>query len=177
MNYYFRYFQNEAVLKTADELLSYMHSIKIKMSSEMEQGIREYCEQNTTYPKHIKLDKKTNCIIIKTTSETLEQFHERGMMGKEKSAEAKTTSPLTIYDEQAPGKYYASFTFRRVIVNPDTNKSAYVDETVEAEMFARSQRDCYEQVVAYVQNHPDVDKRSQLPSIKNTNFSCSLIEE
>jgi hypothetical protein len=52
-----------------------------------------------------------------------------------------------------------------------------VEETFEAEMLAQSQRQCFEVVMEHLKNHPDVDPRSQYPSIRSSNFSATLLSE
>jgi hypothetical protein len=43
-------------------------------------------------------------------------------------------------------------------------------------MLAQSQRQCFEVVLDHLKNHPDVDPRSQYPSIKSQNFKATLIQ-
>ena len=114
--------------------------------------------------------------MIKTTATSLEEFKTRGANGGNTPAEPKEPK-ITLADEIHPGMYDVSMTFRRAIVNPETRKCSFVEETFEVEMLAQNQRQCFDVVIEHLKNHPDVDTRSQYPSIRSSNFSATLISE
>ena len=80
-------------------------------------------------------------------------------------------------DEIRPGMYDVSITFRRAIVNPETRKCSFVEEAFRVEMLAQSQRQCFDVVIEHLKKHPDIDARSQYPSIRSANFKALLIQE
>lgn len=176
MNYYARYFDSEGVFPTPDALVDFIAGIpQITMTEELSDAIRKFCVDKTSYPRHFRLPNKHTFIVIKTNSETLDEFKTRGANGGVMPAESKEAKQSPT-DEIRPGKYAVSITFRRAIVNPETHKCGFVEETFEVEMLAQSQRQCFEVVTEYLRNHPDIDTRSQYPSIRSSNFKAALLE-
>lgn len=177
MNYYARYFDSEGVFPTPEDLVDFISSIpQILMTDELSDAIHKFCTDKTSFPRHFRLPNKNTFIVIKTNASTLDEFKTRGANGgivPEEPKEVKHTAA----DEIRPGMYSVCINFRRAIVNPETRKCSFVDEIFEAEMLAQSQRQCFDVVVDYLKNHPDVDIRSQYPSIRSSNFKAVLISE
>lgn len=176
MNYYARYFNSEGVFNTPQALVDFIGSIpQITMTDELAGAMLKFCDDKTSFPRHFRLPNKHTFIVIKTNASSLDEFKTIGANGGilPESKEAKS-SPV---DELHPGKYHVSITFRRAIVNPETRKCVFVEEPFEVEMLAQSQRQCYDVVIDYLKNHPDLDARSQFPSIRSANFTATLLSE
>ena len=177
MNYYARYFDSEGVFETPELLVEFISSIpQIVMTEELSDAVLKFCADKTSFPKHFRLPNKNTFIVIKTTAASLEEFKTRGANGGNIPAEPKEPKP-TVADEIHPGLYDVSIAFRRAIVNPETRKCSFVEEVFEVEMLAQSQRQCFDVVTEHLKNHPDVDPRSQYPSIRSSNFKAVLISE
>lgn len=177
MNYYYRYFEHESVVSTPEELIASLSNIPtITMTQELADDIFNFCSAETTYPKHFRVNKKYTFIVIKTTAENLESFKMRGAQGGN-GEDAAPQKACPEFDEVQPGWYDITVGFKRMVVNTDTNKSMYVDETFQAKVKGESKADCYDKVMKYLKEHPDVDERSQFPSIRNNNFSCVFVGE
>ncbi len=174
MNYYARYFDSESVLNTPNELVNFIASIpQITMTDELSAAILKFCEDKTSFPRHFRLPNKHTFIVIKTNASSLDEFKTVGANGGVQNTEAKNSA----MDELRPGKYRVSMTFRRAVVTPESRKCLFVDELFEVEMLAQSQRQCYEVVLEHLKNHPDLDARSQFPSIRSDNFTATLLSE
>lgn len=175
MNYYARYFDSEGVFPTPQALVSFIASIpQILMTEELSEAILKFCAEKTSFPRHFRLPNKSTFIVIKTNAVTLDEFKTRGANGGVIAVENKELKQAPV-DEIRPGRYEVQMVFRRAIVNPETRKCSFVEETFEVEMLAQSQRQCFEVVMEHLKNHPDVDSRSQYPSIRSANFSAKLI--
>ncbi len=144
------------------------------MTAELEAAILKFCEEKTSYPRHFRLPNKHTFIVIKTNATSLEEFKTVGANGGVRSTEDKEPKTSAV-DEVHPGTYRVSLTFKRAVVNPTGRKCIFVDETFEVEMQAQCQRQCYETVLDYLKQHPDIDERSQYPSIRSANFSAVLV--
>lgn len=177
MNYYARYFDSEGVFSSPQDLVDFISSIpQIMMTEELSDAIRKFCADKTSFPRHFRLPNKSTFIVIKTTANSLDEFKTRGANGGTMQVEVKDSKVMTA-EEIRPGMYDVRINFRRAIVNPETRKCSFVEEEFCVEMFAQSKRHCFDAVLDYLKNHPDVDSRSQYPSIKSSNFSAILIDE
>lgn len=180
MNYYARYFDSEGVFPTPEALVDFIANIpQILMNDELADAILSFCADKTSHPRHFRLPNKNTFIVIKTNATSLDEFKTRGANGGTVPSEPKEPSAPkpSLADEIKPGKYEVKMVFRRAIVNPETRKCSFVEETFEVEMLAQSQRQCFEVVLEHLKNHPDIDPRSQYPSIRSAaNFSARLIE-
>ena len=177
MNYYARYFDSEGVFPTPEALVDFISSIpQILMTEELSDAIYKFCSDKTSFPRHFRLPNKNTFIVIKTNAPTLDEFKTRGANGGIASEEPKEVKQAPV-DEIRPGMYNVSINFRRAIVNPETRKCGFVEESFEVEMLAQSQRQCFDVVIDYLKNHPDIDTRSQYPSIRSSNFKAVLVSE
>lgn len=177
MNYYARYFDSEGVFPTPQALVDFISSIPhIIMTEELADAIFKFCADKTSFPRHFRLPNKSTFIVIKTNSTTLEEFKTRGANGGVIPSENRENIRVPS-DEIRPGIYDVTLTFRRAIVNPETRKCSFVDETVQVEMQADNSRQCFDTVLDYLKNHPDIDPRSQFPSIRSSNFKAKLVGE
>lgn len=179
MNYYVRYFDNEEVLNNVDELINFLSGIfHDDLTQELTDEVVVFCNDKTNFPRHFRLPNKTTFIIIKTNSQTLEEFKTRGANGGAFPGNASTKEEQkSVYDDVVPGLYDVTLTFRRAVVNPETRKCLYADEVFQVQMLAESQRHCYDVVIDYLRNNPEVDARSQYPSIRSNNFQATLIQQ
>ena len=172
MNYYARYFDTENVLKTPEELVAFLAGIPgLDMDNDLAQQIYAFCDEQTNQPRHFRLPNRKTFIVIKTTSPSLQEFKARGANGGISTLQQQRSS----YQDIVPGIYSVTYRFRRAVVDPATGKCLYSDEKFKAEVKAESQQECYEKVVDYLRNHPDVEPRSQFPGIKGSAFKAELI--
>ncbi len=177
MNYYARYFDSEGVFHTPQALVDFIASIpQIIMTQDLAAAMLKFCEDKTSFPRHFRLPNKHTFIVIKTNASSLDEFKTIGANGGVLPAEAREARNTAV-DELRPGKYRVCITFRRAVVNPETRKCVFVEEPFEVEMLAQSQRQCYDVVMEHLRNHPDLDARSQFPSIRSANFSATLLSE
>lgn len=182
MNYYARYFDSEGVFPTPQTLVGFISSIpQIIMTEDLADAIIKFCEDKTSFPRHFRLPNKNTFIVIKTNASTLDEFKTRGANGGLLPSEPREPREPREFRSLAetirPGLYNVTMTFRRAIVNPDTRKCGFVEERFEVEMFAQSQKQCFDRVLEHLRNHPDVDERSQYPSIRSSNFRATFIRE
>jgi len=80
---------------------------------------------------------------------------------------------VVLLQEPRPGWYEGSLDFKRVTTDPKTGKFAYRDTRFVAQLKAQSPMDCYQRIVAYLQQR--VDQRSQFPSVKGKNFQYKFL--
>ena len=74
-----------------------------------------------------------------------------------------------------PGWYEGEILFKRVVPIPGTNKFQYQDTRFKARCKAHNMQECYDRIVEHLRSRQDVDARSQFPSIKGKNFTCSYL--
>ena len=183
MNLYIRYFEDEAVVTTVDAALDFIRSIQdFKVTPQFEAEFRDYAEGSIPFPKRYKVRPRVYFIVIKTQASTLEEFKANGKGGETENAEARPDRPLRSRDlarqrlnDECPGWYEGSITFKRVVVVPETGKFDYLDTTFAALVKAYSAQDCYNRIVDYLRSRSDVDPRSQFPSPKGKNFQYSFV--
>ena len=117
-------------------------------------------------------------ILNKTNAKTLEEFKANGAAAAELPAEQPVVEkerPRNPYQADNVGWYEAEVTFNRVLANPVTGKSRYFSTDFIARVKATSVQDCYDRIVDYLRHRPDIDSRSQLPSIKGRNFRARFL--
>lgn len=179
MNVYLRYFDDETLVSTFEEALDFLHSLKeINVDEFLENDLRKYMESNVVYPKHFKVSNRCHFIAIKSQAATMAEFKRAGTAQHDINAEkAALEEQKESFMRLNPGWYEASVLFRRVILNPEKQKSQYVDSTFRAKVKANSIQHCYERVIEHLKGRADIDNRSQFPSIKSRNFSCNFLSE
>ena len=89
------------------------------------------------------------------------------------SSEKESAARFTINDR--PGWYEGEILFKRVVPISGTNKFQYTDTRFKVRCKARNAQECYERIVGHLRSRQDVDPRSQFPSVKGKNFSCSYL--
>jgi len=173
MNLYIRYFNQETLVHTADELLDFLYGIdEIKLTPELEADIRDYIASDVYYPKRYKVRPRIYFIIIKTEAKTMLDFKEKKAVKsgpKSKSSDAASSN----LDRERFGWYEGVMDFKRVVMVPQTGKFQYRDTHFVARLKAHSGADCYRRIISHLQQR--VDERSQFPSIKGRNFSFTYL--
>ena len=120
-------------------------------------------------------------ILIKTTAQTLEEFKAGGHNastaneGGELSAVSKKEIKTGKLLEDCFGWYKGTISFKRVVQIPGTGKFQYQDTHFKARCKAHNPQECYDRIVEHLRSRQDVDMRSQFPSIKGKNFTCSYL--
>ena len=172
MNLYIRYFDNEAFLSNADEVINFLHSIsEIDLDKDTEDDIREYIASDVFYPKRYKVRPRVYFILIKTTAQSMQDFKDKKAVHSSMPANEASRSngqQVPRLTEELPGWYEGELDFKRVVMIPETGKHEYRDTHFVADCKAMSGQDCYDRIVDYL--HQFVDPRSQFPSAKGKNF-------
>ena len=174
MNLYLRYFDQEVLVKNADEAIAFLADIdEIGMNPMLERDVREYVESSVMYPKRYKIRPRVYFIIIKTEAETMEDFKEKKAV-RPVAALVKPEPPVLVrLNEERFGWYEGALDFKRVSVVPGTGKFQYRDTHFVACCKAVSGMDCYNRIVDHLSQR--VDPRSQFPSAKGKNFKFTYL--
>lgn len=148
----------------------------VEVNESIRQELEKFMSSSAMYPKHIKVSQRSFFIAIKTTAATMEEFKAKGA-GQNKPEKAAQKEALANFGKAQPGWYEAKITFKRVILNPETQKSQYFDTPFVCKVWANSAQECYDRVLGHLRNRQDVDGRSQFPSIKSPNFEYRFLGE
>ena len=185
MNIYARFFDQDTLVHSLEELFEFLHSIpEINVDAEMMDDIRTYVEGNVSFPKRYRVRPRVYFILIKTSAASLEEFkangkaHETEMIPLSSfgTPSAKDVR-IALLSEQREGWYRGQITFKRVLLIPGTSKFQYQDTDFEAYVRTTSGMDCYNCIVAYLKSRPDVDIRSQFPSARGMSFVFEYVGE
>ncbi len=172
MNLYIRFFDEECLVKSAEDAIEFLAAIpEVEMNEELQQDIQGYFNSNNPYPKRYKVRPRAYFILIKTDAETIEEFKankDKQDMGTETANTHQ--APLNRLVERQSGWYEGGVLFKRVVVVPGTGKFQYKDTSFRALVKAESGMDCYLRIIDHLKNRQDVDARSQFPSAKGKNF-------
>lgn len=176
MNLYIRFFDDEALVHNVAEGLKFLSSIEdVEVNDEMATELQKFMNSSAMYPKHIKVNNgRSFCIVIKTTTNTMEEFKSKGA-GQVKMEKVAQKEALAQYGKSQPGWYAAKIVFKRVIMMPETQKCHYVDTTFVCKVKADSAQNCYNKVILHLRSRQDIDGRSQYPSIKSPNFEFEYL--
>lgn len=176
MNLYIRYFDEECVVSSAEEAFDFLSSLPgITLDEAFVKDLRQYMDSPMPYPKRYKVRPRVYFIVIKTTATTLAEFKVNGgrTQSLAESSEKEPTARFSINDR--PGWYEGEILFKRVVSIPGTTKFQYKDTRFKARCKARNAQECYNRIVEHLRSRQDVDARSQFPSVKGKNFSCSYL--
>ena len=186
MNIYARYFDNEIVVHSLDELFNFLASLQdIHVDDRLVEEITAYINSDITYPKRHKVRPRVYFILIKTTANSLEEFKANNKNANSASPEiypsaqtqrVKENRSFVLMEENI-GWYFGRINFKRVILIPGTQKFQYRDTTFAAYVRAVSAIDCYDRIIDHLKNRQDVDPRSQFPSARGTNFTYEFVGE
>lgn len=182
MNIYVRYFDHEALVYSADELLNFLTSLPdVELDEELVENVRDYVNGNLMYPKRYKIRPRVYFILIKTTAQTMEEFRankkQKQSLPPEMTVMSKKELRSTMLTEQQTGWYYCSLTFKRVVMIGNSGKFSYQDTIFSAFLRGVSGQDCYDKIVAHLKGRQDVDYRSQYPSARGSRFSFEYVGE
>ena len=176
MNAYIRYFDQETLVSSFEELIDFLTAIpEITVTTNLMEDIKAYLESSMPYPKRYKVRPRVYFIVIKTTAKTMQEFKAYGESENANQENKSATQSNEEHQENKPGWYEVEMIFKRVTRIPETEKFQYVDTPFSAYINAQSQQECYDKMVEYIHNRKDVDARSQIPSIKSANFSCTYL--
>ena len=181
MNIYARYFDQETVVSSFEELINFLTSIQeINITTELLDNLKAYIDSSLPYPKRYKLRPRVYFILIKTTAKTLQEFKSN----RHKEAVPSPTNEVTQnYKEERtsslkipqPGWYKTSLSIKRMVHIKELQKFQYQDNTIEAYIKAEAPIDCYNRLIEYLNTRQDIDPRSQIPSAKSESFKFAYI--
>lgn len=178
MNLYIRYFEQETVVESYDDAIEFLKSIPdINVDKYIKDDLYAYLKSDMPYPKRYKTHQRCYFIVIKTMAKSLDEFKANAHNNQPVASQVQSEKDyqLTIINKELPGWYEVSLMFRRVITDPDTGKCGYRDTDFVVRLKGMSIRDCYDHVIDYLKSREDIDPRSQFPSIKNRNFTCTYL--
>ena len=90
MNYYIRYFDNEAFVKTVDEAIYFLETIPdITVTPAMVTDLREYVASDVQFPKRYKVRPRVYFIMIKTEAASMQDFKDKKALRSVSAAETK----------------------------------------------------------------------------------------
>ena len=178
MNLYLRYFNQETLVHSVEDAYEFLASIPdVHIDNAMKKDLKAFAESTVVYPKRYKIMPKVYFIVIKTTAETMEEFKANNKKGQQSvSSQIKNERQMEL-NEEKPGWYEGSLTFKRVIPIPGTGKFQYRDTLFVAQVKAANPQECYSRIIQHLRNRQDVDLRSQFPSAKGKNFSYKNLGE
>ena len=187
MNLYLRYFDDETVVSSVTDAVSFLKSLKMDdfdINDDFIASLNEFVESPVSYPKRYKVRAHYYFIVIKTNAATLEEFKRNNMKSmletddqQGASVSSKKYTKDTLLGQSSKGWYDGQLNFKRVICVPSTGKFQYKDTIFRALVKADSAVNCYERIVDYLKGRPDVDHRSQYPSPRGKNFQCTFVGE
>ena len=184
MNIYARYFDNETVVHSIDELFSFLASLQdINIDDRLIEEITAYINSDIPYPKRQKVRPNIYFILIKTTANSLEEFKANKKNANSSFQEGNYNASISRpkdsrtaqFEEERIGWYLGRINFKRVILIPGTQKFQYRDTTFAAYVRAVSAKDCYDRIIEHLRNRQDVDDRSQFPSHRGANFTYEFV--
>lgn len=177
MNVYIRYFDNEKVCLSTEELFDFVQNIEgINFDDQLRQDILDYVAGKYSFAKRFRVSQRSYFILIKTTASTMQEFKDYSTRGGDNRGDQENEKDRLsqIFNEEKVGWYNAYVCFKRV-VSSESGKAQYVDTEFRAKLKATSIQDCYNRVMNHLRNRADVDPRSQLPSIKGRNFQAQFL--
>lgn len=185
MNLFIRYFDHETLATNIDEAIEFLQTIEeIKMDNSVANRIQAFMESTNLYPFRLKVSYSNYVLFLKTEAATIEEFKEMELLRKQQKADGilpsiadRKKTILDILNEENPGWYEGSILFKRVVQIPETNKFQYKDTRFTARVKANSPMDCYNRIIAHLQDREEIDPRSQFPSAKSSNYEYKYLCE
>lgn len=189
MNIYVRYFSQDALTHSFDELMDFLSSIsEIPINQRLIDDVKAYVESDIPYPKRYKIRPRVYFILIKTNAQTMEEFkahrkdypREAGALAEMPVGPAEAvynrkemrTAQLT---EIREGWYLCTVIFKRVIQIAETSKFRYQDTDFVVYVYAHSAKECYDRIIEHLKSRPEIDLRSQFPSARGANFTFEYV--
>ncbi|MBQ9641023.1 MAG: hypothetical protein IJV06_05640 [Bacteroidaceae bacterium] len=185
MNLFIRYFSHETLAHNVNEAIEFLGTInEIKLDGTVPGRISNFLYSNNTFPFRLKVSYSNYVLFLKTEAETLEEFHILEQKAKEEKAEGKgqsladkKRSIMEALNESHSGWYEGNITFKRVTVDKVTNKCKYIDTQFSVRCKAQSAMHCYERIIDHLKSRPEIDPRSQYPSVRSNNFTFKFLGE
>lgn len=154
MNLYVRYFDQETVASSVDEVIEFLSSIpEIMITPALVADIKDYAASDMPYPKRYKVRPRIYFILIKTVAQTLAEFKmnkKAAPVNEVTEAQARKETKLNQLNSIQPGWYEGAIVFKRVIPIPGTSKFQYQDTRFSAYVKADSAQHCYERIVDHL---------------------------
>ena len=115
MNLYVRYFDQEALTHSVNEVVDFLTTIPdIHITPELVADLQDYAASDMPYPKRYKVRPRVYFILIKTTAATLADFK----MNKKAQAAAEVSEPVirketkqSLLTQQRSGWYMGTIVF------------------------------------------------------------------
>lgn len=165
MNYYVRYFNDETLVYSIDEVIDFLSNLDdLSLTADLIKEIKDYADSKVQFPKRCKVRNRMYFIIIKTEAKSMQDFKDKKAL---RSLPDSEVPELDVFVER-PGWYECTLSFKRVVVNHN-GKCEYRDTDFTVRCKGRSPKHCYDRMIEYLQNR--VDSRSQFPSVKGKNFT------
>ena len=187
MNIYARYFDQDVLVYSFDELMDFLSSIpEIPINQRLIDDIRTYVESDMPYPKRYKIRPRVYFILIKTSAQSMEEFKSHRKEAVSVADNVPQMQPnetimnrkdlkVAQLTEEIEGWYLGSIVFKRVIQIASTSKFRYQDTEFQAYVWAHSGAECYNRIISHLKNRSEIDLRSQFPSAKGANFNFEYI--
>ena len=183
MNIYARYFDQETVASSFEELITFLTAIpEISVTTELLDNVKAYVDSPLPYPKRYKLRPRVYFILIKTNAKNIQEFKNKRFKNESTNS---TDTPAQTYKEDrvaqltehTPGWYKVSLCIKRMVFIKEIQKYQYQDNTIKAYINAESPLQCYRRLTDYFKTRKDIDVRSQIPSAKSDSFKFQYIGE
>ena len=181
MNIYARYFDQETVASSFEELITFLTAIpEINVTTELLDNVKAYVDSPLPYPKRYKLRPLVYFILIKTNARNIQEF--KNKRHKDDSAPQHNTTAQTFREdrtsqltENKPGWYKVALCIKRMVFIKEIQKFQYQDNTIKAYINAGSPMECYHRLTDYFKTRKDIDTRSQIPSAKSDSFKFQYV--
>jgi hypothetical protein len=183
MNIYARYFDQEVVASSFEELLTFLTSIpEITVTTELLDSVKAYIDSPIPYPKRYKLRPRVYFILIKTTAKNIQEF--KNNRNKADNAEKPSAPPThqaqkedraAKLNESKAGWYKVSLSIKRMVHIKELQKFQYQDNSIVAYINEASPIACYNRLLEYFKTRDDIDPRSQIPSARSESFKFEYI--
>ena len=182
MNIYARYFDQEIVASSFEELMNFLTSIpEINVTTELLDSVKAYIDSPLPYPKRYKLRPRVYFILIKTTAKNIQEFKnnknqaESTKESSESTANSYKNERISSLCDDNPGWYKVSLSIKRMVHIKELQKFQYQDSAITAYINSNSPIGCYNRLTEYIKSRQDIDPRSQIPSAKSDSFQFEYI--
>lgn len=179
MNVYARFYEGEAVVSTFDDLIDSLKDFGVPATyfdDRHVDDIYDYINSKNMHPKRFHISSRQFFILIKTNAANMEEFKANAKHKDDGAEGVKKGDRMSALQEEKPGWYEASLTFKRVIYSEQRSRYIYVDTPFCVKLKANSPLDAYNRIVEHLQNRQDIDPRSQFPSAKGHCFEYKFLE-
>ncbi len=183
MNLYIRYFNHEALAHDVAEAMAFLVSIgEIRVDKNVEDRVGEFWESENTYPFRLKVNYSNYVLFLKTDADSIDEFHRLEQENKAVRTDGKPLSnserkrvQLEALSTANPGWYEGTVVFKRVVVDPVTNKCRYIDTPFTVRCKAESPMDCYNRIIDHLKSRPELDPRCQYPSVRSSSYTYKFV--